>query len=169
MDDYPFSDLEDLNEYRDSLTTEEIKKMSDIGQFTGTIETRYNNDRKPAVNLVMDCGTRFSDYSGDNVPAEAQNGATVSFPYKVNGQYNNIAGKVTVVAPSAQAQPAPTAPPPAQQQQAPAGQVDKRQLMIMRQNAMGHAVNYCNKIKDGGYTPEEAITVAEQMLAWYQS
>lgn len=154
-----FSDLEDLEHFNNSETLEAVK-MSDIQTVTGTIKTRYNNDRNPKVNLVMDDGGKYSDYSGDNVPAEAVAGATVTFAMKTNGQYQNVAGKVQVVSASAQA--------PAAAPQAP-GAVDTRQLMIMRQNSMGHAVNFCNKTKPDGYTVEEAIAVAETMLTWYQS
>tara|TARA_B110000285_G_scaffold182801_1_gene206704 strand:- start:196 stop:666 length:471 start_codon:yes stop_codon:yes gene_type:complete len=155
-----FSDLEDLDHFNNSETLEAVK-MSDIQTVTGTIKTRYNNDRNPKVNLVMDDGGKYSDYSGDNVPAEAVAGATVTFAMKTNGQYQNVAGKVQVVSASAQA-------PQAQPQGAPQG-VDTRQVMIMRQNAMGHAVQYCNKTKPDGYEVDDAILVATKLVEWYQS
>jgi N-acetylmuramoyl-L-alanine amidase CwlA len=161
-----FSGLEDLDHFNNSETLEAVK-MSDIQTVTGTIKTRYNNDRNPKVNLVMDDGGKYSDYSGDNVPAEAVAGATVTFAMKTNGQYKNVAGKVQVVSASTQA-PQAQSQPQGQPQGAPQG-VDTRQVMIMRQNAMGHAVQFCNKTHPDGYTVEDAIAEAEKMLAWYQS
>ena len=131
--------------------------MSDIQTKTGTVEKVYHNERFPKVNLVID-GAKFSDYDGKNIGQDVTEGATVSFPYKQNGQYSNIAGKVTVTSPGSA--PAPPVAP---------GQVDKRQIMIMRQNALGHAIQFCNKTYPDGYEYSQAMVIAAEFVEWYQS
>ncbi len=134
--------------------------MSDPIQLTGEVSQVYNNAPKyPNRVLVID-GNKYGDYDGSKT-AGINKGDTVSFTYKASGQYLNVFGKATVVS-------AGNGGAPAQQGGAPAATSgpDARQVMIMKQNAVGHAVNYVNKNYDSP-SPEQVIAVAKEFLAWY--
>lgn len=100
-------------------------------QVTGVISKRYDNEN----NVVLEVdGERYSAYKGKGVPVTAQDGASVSFLMKQNGNFKNIEGNVEVTgggsAPATQAAPA-----------ASGGSADQRQVFIMKQNAMTNAVS----------------------------
>jgi hypothetical protein len=110
-------------------------------QASGTITQRYDNEN----NVVLEInGQRYSDYKGKNIPAQAQKGTVVSFPYIQKGQYLNVAGPVSMDA-GQQASPMPgAAPAPAATGTAwAAGAVDARQRMIIRQSCTTRAIEFC--------------------------
>ena len=130
-----------------------------------SIKKIYRNDKPPMVNLLAEDGAKYSDYEGKNVPHSITEGSTVSFEFKQNGQWNNVAGPVQLLAPGLPAAntggvTAPAGAP------APAAGPDARSLHIMRQNAMGHAVNFVNK-QLACASPEDAIGTAKKFVAWY--
>jgi hypothetical protein len=132
--------------------------MSEPTQITGTVEKVWNNDRFPKRALVID-GKKYGDYDGSKSEG-VKEGDTVSFTFKESGQYLNMFGKATVVTAGNAGAPPASAP-------APSGSVDTRQIMIMKQNGLGHAVQYCNANNPDGYMPDQAIDVAKQFLEWY--
>jgi len=135
--------------------------MSEPIQLTATVDKVWNNEGHPKRALVID-GKKYGDYDGSK-SAGVNNGDTVSFMYKESGQYLNVFSKVTVVtAGNGASSSTPQGGSPA----APQG-ADNRQVMIMKQNGLGHAVNYCNANMPDGYQPEAAIDVAKQFLEWY--
>jgi hypothetical protein len=113
-------------------------------QASGTITQRYDNEN----NVVLEInGQRYSDYKGKNIPAQAQKGTAVSFPYVQKGQYLNVAGPVSMDA-GQQASPMPGATQAAPAAAATgtawaAGAVDARQRMIIRQSCTTRAIEFC--------------------------
>jgi hypothetical protein len=131
--------------------------MADIQQVTGTVKARYDNEKKPLLKLIMDNGEQYTDYDGSNVPDTIQRGASIRIPFKVNGQYLNIAGKCELLA----AGEAPAAAAPGR----PSGA--DYDLGLMKRSAMAHAVELTRQ-SDGSTSPGYAIAVAQSFLEWYQ-
>ena len=148
--------------------------MSDPIQLTGEVSKIWNNEPKRPYRVLVIDGKRYTDYDGKKTEGVAE-GATVSFTYSDTGQYLNIFSKVAVVsAGNAPVSSVPvanliSAPPDIVPNTAVAALLqgpDARQVMIMKQNAVGHAVNFCNKQRDNP-TPDEVVGVAHVFLTWY--
>jgi len=127
-------------------------------QVTGIITQRYDNENNVVLELN---GQRYSDYKGQNVPAAATKGATVSFDMIEKGVWKNVSGPVKVdhdaVAPDPKTGAAPVT---ASQDASTGGAVDARQRMIIRQSSLTRALEFLMANAAGTFTEAEVVAQA---------
>jgi len=128
-------------------------------QVTGVITQRYDNENNVVLELN---GQRYSDYKGQNVPADATKGATVSFDMIEKGVWKNVSGPVKVdhdaVAPDLKTGAAPVG---ASQDSFVVAPGDTRQRSIIRQSSLTRAIEFFSiQIKEEAFTQEQVVAHA---------
>ena len=137
-----------------------------------SIKKIYRNDKPPMVNLLAEDGAKYSDYDGKNVPLSITEGSTVSFEFKQNGQWNNVAGPVQLLTPGLPAAntsgvTAPAGAPASTAGPAVQGKPDSQFRSVpqlLKGDAMAHAATLCARAdSDTSFVIEQAKII----YAWY--
>ena len=126
----------------------------------------------PAINIVAQDGTKYSDFNGEFTSDSITDGSTVSFEFKQNGTYNNVAGVVQLLTPGLPATntsgvTAPAGAPASTAGPAVQGEPDSQFRSVpqlLKGDAMAHAATLCARAdSDTSFVIEQAKII----YAWY--